>query len=248
MADTQVQDAIREQYGAIVRPGRNSEDLLRTGELRMTRAFALLLLLASAVATVNGQDPYTVAPQAYRKQFENDRVRVTRVHYGPNETIAEHAHPGRPSMFIYLNDGGPVAFRHQHGESGTYAATRPATKAGAYRLAAGRDETHIVENKSDLPSDFLQVEIKIPIDAKSFSGRRFRDPAEARQNFTRVEFENAQVRITRIGCVDGVPCRVPSSEPGLVVSLSTGDTRWIDGGDSSQKPTLSGELLVLAFK
>ena len=39
------------------------------------------------------QDPYTLAPQAYKKQLENEWVRVTKVHYAPNEKIAEHGHP-----------------------------------------------------------------------------------------------------------------------------------------------------------
>ena len=105
--------------------------------------FVALLSLPAAIAS--GQDPYAVAPQAYQKQFENDSVRVTRVHYAPNEAIGEHEHPARPTIFIYLNDGGAVRFKHQHGESGDYAATRPATRAGAYRLAAGRSETHVVD-------------------------------------------------------------------------------------------------------
>ena len=68
---------------------------------------AAVLSLPAAIAY--GQDPYAVAPQAYQKQFENDTVRVTRVHYAPNEAIGEHEHPARPTIFIYPNDGGPRA-------------------------------------------------------------------------------------------------------------------------------------------
>ena len=78
-----------------------------------------------------------------------------------------------------------MLFKHEHGESGAMAATRPATQAGAYRIALGRNETHVVDNQSDLPSDFLQVELKSEIDPKTFNGRRFRDPAAANQNSTR---------------------------------------------------------------
>jgi hypothetical protein len=40
-------------------------------------------LLGSAVAF--SQDATKTAPQAYQLQFENEWVRVTRVHYGPRE-------------------------------------------------------------------------------------------------------------------------------------------------------------------
>lgn len=100
-----------------------------------------------------------VAPQAYKKQLENEWVKVTRVHYEQHETLGEHEHPARPTIYIYLNDGGPVLFKHGHGDSGDFAATRAATKAGSHRLAWTRKETHIVENRSDLPSDLLQVEL-----------------------------------------------------------------------------------------
>ena len=91
---------------------------------------AVVSLVALGFATgAFAQNPYVIAPQAYEKQFENAWVRVTRVHYAPNETIAEHEHPSRPTIYIYLRDGGPVLFKHEHGESGDYAATRAATKA-----------------------------------------------------------------------------------------------------------------------
>ena len=107
------------------------------------------LLVAS---TALAQDAYSVAPHAYRKQFENDVVRVTRVHYAPHEQLIEHSHPALPTIYIYLKDGGPVLFKHEHGESGAMAATRPPSQAGAYRIALGRNETHVVDNQSDLPS------------------------------------------------------------------------------------------------
>lgn len=196
--------------------------------LMRNKLFVALLLLPAA--TANGQDPYAVAPQAYQKQFENETVRVTRVHYAPNEAIGEHEHPARPTIFIYLNDGGPVRFKHQHGESGDYAATRPATRAGAYRLAAGRAETHVVENSSALTNDFLQVELKAPVDAKLFTGRRFRDPADAERTGSKVEFDVPPVRIVRINCHESSACgeiMVSFSGPGLLVTTKTGDTQWV---------------------
>ena len=203
----------------------------------MSTRYLLGLVTFGFAAQLSAQDPASIAPQAYRTQFENEIVKVTRVHYAPHETLAEHAHPARPSIFVYLNDGGPVLFKHEHGESGEYGATRPATKAGAYRLATSRSETHIVENRSDLSSDFLQIELKTPVDPKGFSGRRFRAPADEGRAYANVEFETSQMQIVRIGCPAHARCDPPAaaSNPRLLILLSgkafdcviAGDTKWL---------------------
>ena len=40
------------------------------------------------------QDPTKVEPKHYKLDFENDRVQVVTVHYGPHEKSALHDHPG----------------------------------------------------------------------------------------------------------------------------------------------------------
>lgn len=40
------------------------------------------------------QDPIKVEPKHYRLAFENERVQVVSVHYGPHEKSAMHDHPG----------------------------------------------------------------------------------------------------------------------------------------------------------
>ena len=212
----------------------------------MIRLIFAFLTGAAMVAPPPARETHRERPDAYVKQFENDRVRVTRVRYAPNTTLAEHAHPALPSVFLYLNDGPAIAFKHEHGDSGTYAATRPPTKAGAYRLAAGRSETHVVENSSDSASEFLQIEIKTPIETKTFSGRRFREASDLGQSFSRLEFENEQLRITRIGCVDTGGCLNMTANEALVIATSTGQVRWISSAVRDLVPT--GEFVVIGFK
>ena len=130
------------------------------------------------------QDPLKVAPHAYKLQFENEWVQVTRVHYGPREKIPAHDHTRWPAAYVYLNDAGPVIFRHvgwDHPE-----LTRPATKAGSFRLSPtlAVKETHEVENLTDIPSDFLRVEFKTqPVNRKSLRGRFYRGNYPAGENF-----------------------------------------------------------------
>src|SRR5437870_854105 len=84
---------------------------------------ALCLLMTQASA----QDPLKTLPQAYKLQFENDWVRVTRVHYAPHEKLPPHQHTQTASAYVYLNDSGPVVFKHIGLAYG--AVTRPATRA-----------------------------------------------------------------------------------------------------------------------
>src|SRR5215207_6043336 len=116
---------------------------------------AIILLMANAAFA---QDPTKVAPNAYKTEFENEYVKVQRVHYAPHSKIPEHDHTAFGSAYVYLNDAGPVVFRHVGLAYG--AVTRPAVKAGSFRLYKGVKETHAVENLSDTASDFLRVELK----------------------------------------------------------------------------------------
>jgi hypothetical protein len=47
-----------------------------------------------AAAFALGQDPVKVEPKHYKLDFENDRVQVVSVHYGPHEKSALHDHIG----------------------------------------------------------------------------------------------------------------------------------------------------------
>ena len=240
----------------------------------LARIASLLFVMALLSGFLLAQDPFVVAPRAYKRDFENDWVRVVSVHYSPFEKIAAHDHPGGQAVFIYLNDGGPVRFQHVEGFSGSYPATRPATKAGAFRLARVQPENHQVENLSELPSDFLQVELKTEaIDVESFNGRYPPEQRSSKQpgDYRKVEFENGQLRITRLVCKsDGRcgPLEMPHAALLIALSpvnlrlsgkgadwseqkLTVGQTKWLEpgsrfeSGSASQSP---GELLTLEFK
>lgn len=196
------------------------------------------------------QDPLKVAPHAYKLQFENEWVQVTRVHYGPREKIPAHDHPRWPAAYVYLNDAGPVIFRHvgwDHPE-----LTRPATKAGSFRLSPtlAVKETHEVENTTDVPSDFLRVEFKTqPAGRKSLRGRFHRGNYPAGENFRQVQFENEQIRVTRLVCAPHKSLDVATSlsEPALLVVLSAARLKSI-GTEGEAKPnTLEpGQTIWLA--
>lgn len=222
------------------------------------RFFCLLALLFLLALPAVAQDPVKVAPQAYKLEFENDWVKVLRVHYAAKEKIAEHDHPATAAAFIYLNDSGPVIFRHVGLSYG--AVTRPATKARAFRLWYAVKETHEVENTGDTPSDFVRIEFKTePVNAKSLRGKF--QPEEypqdgANENFQKVQFDNEQIRATRLVIAPRKKLVVTTgaNEPALLVALipaslkfrkgkakpsklpldagKTGQTIWIEQGAS----------------
>lgn len=200
--------------------------------------------------TVSSQDPYVVAPKAYRREFENERVRVSRVRYEAREIIELHEHPKLPVVFVYLSDSGPVRFVHT-GEQ-NFITTRPPVKAGGFRLGRPTNEAHKVESLSDQPSDFIRIELKdLKID-DNFRGRYPPAPNQPTETGEKIEFENAQLRVVRVTCAARGACALAAQKsPYILVALTSaeiktatgdealanlkldsGQTRWIEAGNS----------------
>lgn len=209
----------------------------------------LLVIIYLSVSAVSAQDPTKVVPTAYQTTFENEFVRVQRVHYEPRVILPEHDHTSLATAYVYLNDAGPVKFGHIGLSYG--AVTRPPVKAGSFRLYKGVKETHTVESLSDTASDFLRVEFKTDPGKQpnSLRGKFFGEDVPSGENFQKVQFENEQVRITRLICAAGKSCLevANAKEPILFVILTdaqfkiakaplirmrAGDTHWIEAGKS----------------
>ena len=186
----------------------------------------VLLLAAPALA----QDPVKVAPRAYKLDFENDWVKVLRVHYAEKEKLPEHDHPTTAAGFVYLNDSGPVIFRHVGLSYG--AITRPAAKARSFRLWYAVKETHEVENTGDTPSDFVRIEFKTePVNARSLRGKFQPEEYPANENFQKIQFENEQIRATRLAVAPRKKLAVSTAanEPALLVALTPASFKFKKG-------------------
>lgn len=197
---------------------------------------AILMLALPFSATAFSQEAIQTVPRAYKLMFENEWIRVIRVHYEPREKLPPHAHTKWPCVYVYLNDGGPVIFRHKDWDHPVL--TRPATKAGSFRVSptTAVNEVHEVENPNDTPSDFLRVEFKTePVGRKSLRGRFYRENYQAGENFQKVQFENEQLRVTRLICAPrkSLDVAASASEPALLVSLSAGRLRTKDAANQT---------------
>ena len=185
--------------------------------------YLVLAGLAGAPATASlaeasakaGQDPLTTLPDSYQLEFENDYVKVVRVHYDAGAKLPDHTHPGGTTVYVYLNDSDGVVFRHSTGSG--RAVTRPPVKAGAIRVSTGPEEHHAAENTSSVATDFLRIYLKT-----EDGGRAMR-----RIPPTEMEFTNKQLRITRTNLKSGEKILTEAKEnPVLRIPVSPGMKEW----------------------
>jgi len=92
----------------------------------------------AGAAPVSKLDPTVVDTKHYKIDFENDQVRVLRVHYDARETGAQHEHILN-RVVVYLND-------------------QPGAKADDVRMSGAA--FHTEQNASDQPADRIAIEIK----------------------------------------------------------------------------------------
>jgi quercetin dioxygenase-like cupin family protein len=115
---------------------------------RITVAASLIFALHFAPAMA--QDPVKVDSKHYKVEFENDRVRVLRVKYGPHEKSVMHEHPA--NVAVFLTDAS-TTFTTPDGK--TVAGD---IKAGTVQWDAG--SKHLPENVGDKPFEVILVELK----------------------------------------------------------------------------------------
>ena len=162
-----------------------------------------LRILALALALTTTALAQSPLPKNYKTILDNHDLLVMRVHYGPHEVVPMHDHSAYPTVFVYLNDSGPVRIDHEPPAS--FSVTRPPTHTGAFRIAPGMKERHSVTNLSDLPSDFLRVELKTipPDDLKEATRGEVPSPLLPG---THIEFQDSALEVDRIVCPFAVSC------------------------------------------
>ncbi|MFL6468743.1 MAG: hypothetical protein ACJ72Z_12365, partial [Pyrinomonadaceae bacterium] len=219
--------------------------------------FSIVALLVILPLAAIGQDPTKVAPESYKLQFENAWIKVLRVSYAPNSKVPVHDHSKGPAGYVYLVDSGPVRFVHS-GWDADPVLTRQATKAGSFRLSPTRfdNETHAVENISNTRSDFLRIEINTEApDRQSLNARVGPFNGNRANGLNKIEFENSQLRVTRIISKPGSALTIAASgeEPTLLVALTPaveftlGQTIWLQAKETKTLGGESGQVELLRF-
>jgi len=80
----------------------------------MSNLFWAGAFVCLSAATLLAQDPVKVEPKHYALNFENDKVQVVSVVYGPHEKSALHDHPG--GVVVTITEG-HLRFLDENGKS-----------------------------------------------------------------------------------------------------------------------------------
>jgi quercetin dioxygenase-like cupin family protein len=111
---------------------------------------AVVAALFGGAVIARAQDAAKVDTKHYTVAFENDQVRVLKVHYGPGEKSVMHSHPD--TMVVFLTDG-KGKFNFPDGKSQDFNV-----KAG--EVMHNPATVHLPENTGDQPWDVVVVELK----------------------------------------------------------------------------------------
>ena len=231
----------------------------------MKQAILFTALCVTFSVLTFGQDPTKAAPDSYKLQFENEYLRVLRVHYAAKQKVPVHDHSKGPAMYVYLNDSAPIRFTHTDWDHPLLV--RPAVKAKSFRLSPTRfdNETHAVENPNDTASDFLRIELKTEAPNRASLVGRFPPEQFARaKGLDRQVFDNSQLRVTRLSPADGrvLTVSAEAGRPSLVIvvvggssdkaAVRAGDTFWLAPGQQkkfeSSDSTAPLEILKVDLK
>jgi quercetin dioxygenase-like cupin family protein len=139
------------------------------------------LVVSSGLA----QDPTKVEPKHYKLDFENERVQVVSVHYGPHEKSSQHDHTG--GVVVCLSEG-HLRFTDEAGKTREVYA-----KPGEVRWYA--PFKHRVENLSDTSYDAVYIGVK---------GKLAIASAGPRDSTTALDAETKQI-ITQYALTSGTP-------------------------------------------
>jgi len=206
---------------ARVDAGAPPAGIVKWWSMKLLFAVAAIALALTGTAAAqrhvhDSPDPVTTLPKSYRLEFENDWVRVVRVHYDAKSQLPEHQHPAGITVYLYFNASDGVLFTHADGSE---PLPRPPVKPGAIRVGHGPLEGHTVTNNAATPSDFLRVLLKADHDT-------FRNPI-TRMPPGVMDYEHAKIRVSRIDVQPGTKTRVEARKfPILRIAWVPGTTEW----------------------
>jgi quercetin dioxygenase-like cupin family protein len=117
---------------------------------RVILSVVAVLALAGGAVNLQAQDAAKVDAKHYTVAFENDQVRVLKVHYGPGEKSTMHSHPNTVAVFLTDAKG---RFTFPDGKTQDFNV-----KAG--EALADTAKAHLPENTGDKAFDLVVVELK----------------------------------------------------------------------------------------
>src|SRR4030095_6527378 len=199
------------------------------------RKVLFLTFISLAVPTALAQDPVKVYANHYKVMFENDHVRVLRIHYNPKEKPAMHEHPA--SVVVFLNDS-KAKFTLPDGST----TTDGGGKAGHVRFSAAGKQ--LPEHIGTTPVEAVLVELK----GKSGMGPAVTlDPVKVDAARHKVELENDKVRVLRIKIKAGDTTKQHDHPNAVAIFLTDVKTKFTRGdGTTREAENKRGEAIWAA--
>jgi len=174
--------------------------------------------------------PASVQGYTVKVEFENEQIRVLRVHYLPRATSPMHSHTGRAV----------IALTGSHLRVTTSDGTTQETQRVPGELYWGDTVTHSAENLSDAPVETIEVEIKkantpgllVKVPAVDPSSLKEPVPVE-KEPHHHVAFQNQYVRVLDV--------LFPVGEPALFHTHSNDNVSVELSGDKTKSQPMGGE-------
>jgi quercetin dioxygenase-like cupin family protein len=117
---------------------------------RVVFSVVAVALVGGAAVMLQAQDAAKVDAKHYKVAFENEHVRVLKVHYGPGEKSEMHSHPNAVAVFLSDAKG---KFTLADGTTKEFSP-----KAGD--VLWNDALTHLPENTGDKAFDVVVIELK----------------------------------------------------------------------------------------
>jgi quercetin dioxygenase-like cupin family protein len=206
------------------------------------RALPMGLLAAATLFAM--QDPVAVNPRIVHVEFENDSIRVLRVHYEPHDSLGMHSHP--PRLVVNL--------RNSHSRATLPDGTSTETHGTVGRVVWREPETHSVENIGDVPLENIEVEFKkasapaTPV-SSSQAAAASPNPTEPvpveQESHHHVVLENQYVRVLDVSIPPGETTLLHThSHDNLAVRLNGGSVETQEMGKGWQSATLTPGTII----
>ena len=119
----------------------------------MTKKVLICISFLAATFLFSGtmaEDAVVADPEHYTVEFENDKIRIIRIKYGPGEKSVMHTHADHVAVFLTSN---ATRFTLPDGTS-----VDADTVAGAAEYTDA--DEHLPENLSDDPLEVVLIELK----------------------------------------------------------------------------------------
>lgn len=190
-------------------------------------AFLAAILM---ITPMRAQEPPAGLGYSVKVEFENEQIRVTRVHYAPHAKSPMHSHTGR--IVVALTE------THTRATTADNKSTDASRRAGD--IYWSDSVTHQGENLLDAPIEVIEIEVKqattpaVNVAVKPVDASKLKEPVPVEQEpHHHVVLQNQYVRVLDVLFRPG--------DPSLFHTHSNDNVSVALSGDYTKSQTLGGE-------